>query len=198
MKIFSKLIDSAHIQMAPKNLGNIINYNSPDNIEQLNKDGYYETIISQPPSSGYVTRYKKDGNKIYAYFEERDIEAYKQDKISEIRYASKVEASHTEKYFSEPEQKTWGKQETGARLLKENPESTDSNAIFVKNIASAIGIDVSVLVEKILSNTAYADNVASKIIGYQNRLEGAINAAVSIEELDQIVWNFENSAENNA
>ena len=66
MKKYAKFINEGKIEYAPKNKGNIINYNLPANKGMLRRDGYLPVEESACPEDGgkYLAGYEKTTNAI--------------------------------------------------------------------------------------------------------------------------------------
>ena len=90
------------------------------------------------------------------------------------------------KGFSDAEMETWSRQENGVKLLSENVESTEYDAQWVKALAATRGISL----EEQMQRIAYASNMmneyAYRLVGYQQSLEDKINAATTLEEVQEI------------
>lgn len=95
--------------------------------------------------------------------------------------------------YSSAEVESWAKQEHGAYDLQSDPESQTEDAQFVRRMAETRGVEVSVLVSRILNNVAKADLVISRVLGYMQRLQDMIDAidpsaSDKDEQLDAIDW----------
>ena len=72
--------------------------------------------------------------------------------------------------FTEAEIESWSKQEQGAKDIQAGNVETEA-ALFVAAIAQRRGIEVSLLVEKILNNVAVYGALSATVIGEQQRLD---------------------------
>ena len=91
--------------------------------------------------------------------------------------------------YTGAEIESWSKQEQGAKDIQAGDTSTEA-AQFVAAIAQGRGIEVSVLVAKILANVKSYGALSAAVIGEQQRLDDLIKAATTPAELDAIVWTF--------
>lgn len=94
--------------------------------------------------------------------------------------------------YTEAEIESWSKQEQGAKDISNGNTETEA-AIFVTTIAQNRGIDVSVLVSKILNNVATYGALSAKVIGEQQRLDDLIKVAEANNDsdmLEKIVWTY--------
>ena len=94
--------------------------------------------------------------------------------------------------YTEAEIESWSKQEQGAKDISAGNTETEA-AIFVATIAQNRGIDVSVLVSKILNNVATYGALSAKVIGEQQRLDDLIKTAEANNDsdmLETIVWTY--------
>lgn len=114
-------------------------------------------------------------------------------KRSEIAYTANTILNDVKAKYTIAEVESWTKQEQGAKDIVAGNTNTDC-AKFVANIASQRGIETETLVNKILSNVEYYNELSSKVIGEQQRLEDLVNLAEASgnkEELEAIVWEYE-------
>ena len=91
--------------------------------------------------------------------------------------------------FTQAEIESWSKQEQGAKDIQAGNTTTEA-AQFVAAIAQGRGIEVSVLVAKILANVESYGALSAAVIGEQQRLDDLIKAAATPEDLESIVWTF--------
>lgn len=99
--------------------------------------------------------------------------------------------------FTDAEIESWSKQEQGAKDIQVGNTGTET-ALFVAAIAQRRGIEVSLLVEKILNNVAVYGALSATIIGEQQRLDDLIKAAEAAQDaeaLAAIVWTLDPSEE---
>lgn len=193
MTTYAKIIDKYNIEPAPPvkvtDAGLVVNYNAESNAEQLLADGYLPVTWNKQPATPWdVVVYAAHAGQIVQGYEDMPLEDYRAQCVHEIRADAECRSAAIKSGFSSPEIETWDKQEAGARALQADPASATPEAQFVTSIASGIGIPVAALVERILANVATANAAAVKIIGTQNRLEMAAQAATTHEELAAIVW----------
>lgn len=94
--------------------------------------------------------------------------------------------------YTEAEIESWSKQEQGAKDIRAGNVETEA-AIFVTTIAQNRGIDVSILVNKILNNVATYGALSAKVIGEQQRLDDLIKMAEANNDsdmLETITWTY--------
>lgn len=91
--------------------------------------------------------------------------------------------------FTQAEIESWSKQEQGAKDIQAGDTSTEA-AQFVAAIARGRGIEVSVLVAKILANVESYGALSAAVIGEQQRLDDLIKAATTPEYLEAIIWTY--------
>lgn len=91
--------------------------------------------------------------------------------------------------FTQAELESWSKQEQGAKDIQAGDTSTEM-AQFVAAIARRRGIEVSVLVAKILANVESYGALSTTVIGEQQRLDDLIKAATTPEDLEAIIWTY--------
>lgn len=113
----------------------------------------------------------------------------KERKKAEIWGAGDAILAQVKANFTQAEIESWSKQEQGAKDIQAGNTSTEA-AQFVAAIAQGRGIDVSVLVAKILANVASYGALSAAVIGEQQRLDDLIKAATTQADLDAIVWTF--------
>lgn len=105
-----------------------------------------------------------------------------------IRSISDAKTKVLETGCSKGEVSTWQRQESGARMLSADPQSTNPDAEFVKTLAVTRGISTSAQVEKILAKVNFAVTYGAYVIGMQQHLEDQLKAAATPEDLEAIVW----------
>lgn len=119
---------------------------------------------------------------------EVSFEVLKARKIGEIRMRADMAANELKANYSNAEFDTWARQEAGARALFADMAATGEDAGFVRALAENRGIEVGVLVGKILEAVQRAVIAGSVIIGKQQRLEDAVLTAETKEKLEAISW----------
>lgn len=107
----------------------------------------------------------------------------KERKIAQIRAQVDLLLNEIQKNFSQAEFLSWTKQESGAKHLSENPDSTTNDAEFVRAMASARGVSVEELVQKIVNCITPYSSAMALMLGEQQRREDLVNAAQSADEL---------------
>lgn len=201
--IFIKTLEDGRVIEAPKNYKNISNFNKFPSL--MKKDGFEERIKAWKKSDGtmkYVEPEKWGQHKTYytdfPYLGKNyewsatdgcwkiKLDVAKEQKLVEIRNATNAYMRQLKKGFSDAEMETWGRQENGVKLLSENVESTEYDAQWVKALAATRGISL----EEQMQRIAYASNMmneyAYRLVGYQQSLEDKINAATTLEEVQEI------------
>lgn len=91
--------------------------------------------------------------------------------------------------FTQAEIESWSKQEQGAKDIQAGNTTTEA-AQFVAAIARRRGIEVSVLVAKILANVKSYGALSAAVIGEQQRLDDLIKVATTPEDLEAIIWPY--------
>ena len=208
MKIFIKTLEDGRVIEAPKTYNNISNFNKVPSL--MKKHGFVEHIKAYKKSDGtmkYVEPEKWGQHKTYytecpylgsnyEWSEETGgwqikLEVAKQNKLKEIRNATNSYMKKLKEGFSDAEMETWSRQENGLKLLTADMNSEEYDAQWVKALAATRGISL----EEQLQRIAYASNMmneyAYRLVGYQQNLEDKINAATSIDELEEIRFNIE-------
>ena len=201
--IFIKTLEDGRVIEAPKNYKNISNFNKFPSL--MKKEGFEERIRAWKKSDGtmkYVDPEKWGQHKTYytdfPYLGKNyewsttdscwkmKLDVAKEQKLVEIRNATNAYMKQLKKGFSDAEMETWSRQENGVKLLSENVESTEYDAQWVKALAATRGISL----EEQMQRIAYASNMmneyAYRLVGYQQSLEDKINAATSLEEVQEI------------
>ena len=205
--VFIKEVEGKIIE-APKNYKNISNFNKFPSL--MKKEGFEERIRAWKKSDGtmkYVEPQKWGQHKTYytespylgTVYEWSDtaggwqlkLEILKEQKLVEIRNATNAYMKQLKKGFSDAEMETWSRQENGVKLLSENVESTEYDAQWVKALAQTRGISL----EEQMQRIAYASNMmneyAYRLVGYQQSLEDKINAATTLEEVQEIRFDIQ-------
>ena len=208
MRIFIKTLENGQVIEAPKNYNNISNFNKFPSL--MKKHGFEEMIKAWKKSDGtmkYVepekwgqhkTYYTENPyiGKNYEWSEETGgwqikLEVAKENKLKEIRNATNAYMKQLKQGFSDAEMETWSRQENGLKLLTADMNSEEYDAQWVKALAATRGISL----EEQLQRIAYASNAmntyAYQLVGYQQHLEDLVNAATSINELEEIRFNIE-------
>ena len=148
-------------------------------LEEVPED-YTEAVY---PGNDYVWNTQKDTWEIR-------LEVAKVRKLEEIRSAVNSKMNELKKNFSNAEVETWTKQENGAKLLIENPESAEADAIWVKSLAEARGISLDAMIEKITAAVTVVNTAAYQVIGQQQKLEDLVNAAETVDEVQSISFSI--------
>jgi hypothetical protein len=205
--IFIKTLEDGRVIEAPKNYKNISNFNKFPSL--MKKEGFEERIKAWKKSDGtmkYVEPEKWGQHKTYytdfPYLGKNyewsttdecwkmKLDVAKEQKLVEIRNATNAYMKQLKKGFSDAEMETWSRQENGVKLLSENVESTEYDAQWVKALAATRGISL----EEQMQRIAYASNMmneyAYRLVGYQQNLEDRINAATTLEEVQEIRFNI--------
>lgn len=110
-------------------------------------------------------------------------------KRAEIWGAGDAILAQVKANFTQAEIESWSKQEQGAKDIQAGNTSTEA-AQFVAAIARGRGIEVSVLVAKILANVESYGALSAAVIGEQQRLDDLIKAATTPEDLEAIIWTY--------
>lgn len=208
MSIFVKELEDGRIIEAPRNYKNISNFNKFPSI--MKKHGFEERIKAYKKSDGtlkYVDPEKWGQHKTF-YTENTypgsdyvwdsttenwtiKLEVAKEHKLNEIRNATNSYMKQLKTGFSDAEMETWGRQENGVKLLTENIDSQEYDAQWVKALATVRGISL----EEQMQRISYASNImneyAYKLVGYQQNLEDKINAATTLEEIQEIRFDIQ-------
>lgn len=206
-KVYIKEFEDGRIIEAPKNYKNISNFNKFPSL--MKKEGFVERIKAYKKSDGalkYVEPQKWGQHKTFytempyqgSNYEWSDtngcwmikLEVAKEQKLNEIRNATNSYMSQLKKGFSDAEMETWTRQEHGVKLLNENPESNEYDALWVKSLAQVRGITLEEQMQRISYASNLMNEYAYRLVGYQQRLEDMINAATTVEELNEIKFNI--------
>ena len=110
-------------------------------------------------------------------------------KRAEIWGAGDAILATVKENFTQAEIESWSKQEQGAKDIQAGDTNTEA-AQFVAAIAQGRGINVSVLVTKILMNVESYGVLSAAVIGEQQRLDDLIKIATTQADLEAIVWTF--------
>ena len=206
MTVFVKIFEDGRVVEAPRTYKNITNFNK--SVSLMKKYGFEERIRCYSKTTGEIKfvepdkwRYNKAHYTEIAYpgsdfvwnsdseSWEIKLEVAKQNKLEEIRNATNSYMEQLKSNFSNAEMETWARQENGAKLLIENPNSEEYDAQWVKALAMTRGISLVEQIQRISYATTMMNTVAYQLVGYQQKLEDMINAATTVEEVMNI--NFE-------
>lgn len=201
--IFIKILDDGRIIEAPKNYKNISNFNKFPSL--MKREGFEERIKAWKKSDGmmkYVEPQKWGQHKTYytdfpylgSDYEWNSTEecwkmklsVAKEYKLVEIRNATNDYMRELKKGFSDAEMETWARQENGVKLLSENVDSTEYDAQWVKALAQTRGISLEEQMQRISYASNLMNEYAYRLVGYQQSLEDKINAATTVEEVQNI------------
>lgn len=201
--IFVKILDDGRVIEAPRNYKNISNFNKFPSL--MRKEGFEERIKAWKKSDGtikfvepqkwgqhktYYTEVPYLGSN-YEWSEEEGswkikLDVAKQQKLEEVRGATNMYMEQLKSNFSNAEMETWSRQENGVKLLSENPESEEYDAQWVKALSQTRGISLEEQMQRISYATTMMNTMAYQLVGYQQRLEDMINAATTVEEVENI------------
>lgn len=201
--IFVKILDDGRVLEAPRNYKNISNFNKFPSL--MRKEGFEERTKAWKKSDGtmkYVEPQKWGQHKTYYTdfpylgsdyeWSEADgswkikLDVAKQQKLEEVRSATNMYMEQLKSNFSNAEMETWSRQENGVKLLSENPESEEYDAQWVKALSQTRGISLEEQMQRISYATNMMNTMAYQLVGYQQRLEDLINAATTVEEVQDI------------
>lgn len=201
--IFVKILDDGRVIEAPRNYKNISNFNKFPSL--MRKEGFEERIKAWKKSDGtmkYVEPEKWGQHKTYytvfpylgSNYEWSEVDGSwkikldvaKQEKLEEVRSATNMYMEQLKSNFSNAEMETWSRQENGVKLLSENPESEEYDAQWVKALSQTRGISLEEQMQRISYATTMMNTMAYQLVGYQQRLEDMINAATTVEEVQDI------------
>lgn len=207
MRVFVQISEDGKIIEAPKNYKNITNFNKVPSL--MRKFGFEERIKGYLKSDGtlkYIEPNKWGQHKTYyteipylgSNYEWSDaaggwqlkLEVAKKQKLNEIRSATNAYMKQLKQGFSDAEMETWSRQENGVKLLSENIDSTEYDAVWVKSLAAARGISLEEQMQRISYASSMMNEYAYRLVGYQQRLEDMINAATSVDEVMEIRFNI--------
>lgn len=199
MKFWVKKETTGRYTIAPRNYKNISNFNKSPRL--MEKYGFAEMIRAYSKETGTMEYFAEEvpadytlavyPGSDYTWNDEKDqweirLEVAKARKMEEIRNIVNSKMNELKKNFSNAEVETWTKQENGAKLLIENPESTEADAIWVKALAEARGISLDAMIEKITTAVTVVNTAAYQVIGQQQKLEDLVNAAQTVDEVYSI------------
>lgn len=206
--IFVKILDDGRVLEAPRNYKNISNFNKFPSL--MKKEGFEERVKAWKKSDGtmkyvepekwgqhktYYTEFPYLGSN-YEWSEEEGswkikLDVAKQQKLEEVRSATNMYMEQLKSNFSNAEMETWSRQENGVKLLSENPESEEYDAQWVKALSQTRGISLEEQMQRISYATNMMNTMAYQLVGYQQRLEDIINAATTVEEVQEINFTME-------
>lgn len=147
------------------------------------------TELGQAPGASWTTKERTDPETEWnGTCWELPLEVLRRRKIAEIRGCADGAAAMLKVSYSQAEFETWGRQEAGARALKEDSGAAGPDADFVRRLAAERGVELEVMVGKILAAVSRAVGPGAEIIGKQQRLEDAILTAGTRGELEAIKW----------
>lgn len=206
--IFVKTLEDGRVIEAPRNYKNISNFNKFPSL--MKKEGFEERIKAWKKSDGmmkYVELEKWDQHKTYytdfPYLGENyewsdadecwkmKLSVAKEQKLEEIRNATNSYMKQLKKGFSDAEMETWARQENGVKLLSENVDSTEYDAQWVKALAQTRGIPLEEQMQRISYASNLMNEYAYRLVGYQQSLEDKINAATTVEEVQEIRFDIQ-------
>lgn len=208
MNIFVKELEDGRIIEAPRNYKNISNFNKFPSI--MKKHGFEERIKAYKKSDGtlkYVVPEKWGQHKTF-YTENTypgsdyvwdsttenwtiKLEVAKEQKLNEIRNATNSYMKQLKTGFSDAEMETWARQENGVKLLTENIDSQEYDAQWVKALATVRGISLEEQMQRISYASNMMNEYAYRLVGYQQSLEDKINAATTLEDIQEIRFNIQ-------
>lgn len=203
MRIFIKTLEDGRVIEAPRNYNNISNFNKVPSL--MRKFGFEERIKGYKKSDGtmkYIDPEKWGQHKTFyteapylgSNYEWNDaiggwqikLDVAKQNKLEEIRNATNDYMRQLKQGFSDAEMETWSRQENGLKLLSADINSEEYDAQWVKALATTRGITLEEQMQRISYASNLMNTYAYQLVGYQQKLEDMINAATSIEELEEI------------
>ena len=208
MTVFVKIFEDGRVVEAPRTYKNITNFNK--SVSLMKKYGFEERIRCYSKTTGEIKfvepdkwRYNKAHYTKIAYpgsdyvwnsdseSWEIKLEVAKQNKLEEIRGATNMYMEQLKSNFSNAEMETWSRQENGVKLLMQNPNSEEYDAQWVKALAMTRGISLEEQMQRISYATTMMNEYAYRLVGYQQSLEDKINAATTIEEIEEIKFSIE-------
>jgi hypothetical protein len=208
MSIFVKELEDGRIIEAPRNYKNISNFNKFPSI--MKKHGFVEKIKAYKKSDGTLKYVDPENwSQHEAFYTENTypgadyvwddatenwtikLEVAKEQKLDEIRDATNSYMKQLKTGFSDAEMETWGRQENGVKLLSENIDSQEYDALWVKSLAQTRGISLEEQMQRISQASNMMNEYAYRLVGYQQSLEDKINAATTVEEVQQIKFSIE-------
>lgn len=136
-------------------------------------------------------RVAEQGWTWYDSAEERDaanppsLGEVKANKHAQIRRAYEAEAQAIKAGYPATEVLSWDKQEREARAYQADATAATP---FLDALATAREMDKAELVGRIMAKVQAADSYIGTITGKRQKLEGLINDAQTVAELDAISW----------
>lgn len=203
MIVFIRELEDGSVQEAPEIYKNISNFNKAPAL--MTKYGFVERIKGYKKSDGkikYIEPEKWGCHKTF-YTEtvqpstnhewnseteswQIKLEIAKEEKLLEIREASNSYMKELKKNFSDAEVQTWFRQENGLKLLSVDINSEEYDAQWVKALSQIRGISLEEQMQRISYATNMMNTMAYQLVGYQQKLEDMINAATTVEEVQEI------------
>ena len=151
----------------------------------LTKSEEYDMKVDPKQVEGY---YLNDNGEIVLGI---PLSNAKQNKLYEVQEIASNIIGKLKQGYLQLEIDTWTKQEKGAKDLAEDPNSTTSDAAFVRMMATNRGLDVNDLVRRILGHVQVSENITSAVLGHLQGLQDRIDAAQTREEVDAINWTLD-------
>lgn len=208
MRVFIRELEDGSVEEAPEIYKNISNFNKSSQL--MTKFGFVERIKGYKKTDGtikYIEPEKWGCHKTF-YTEtvqpstnhewnseteswQIKLDFAKQEKLSEIREASNSYMKELKKNFSDAEVQTWFRQENGLKLLSADINSEEYDAKWVKALAATRGITVEEQMQRISYSSNVMNEYAYRLVGYQQSLEDRINAATTLEELQEIRFDIQ-------
>ena len=203
MRVFIRELEDGSIEEAPEIYKNISNFNKAPAL--MTKFGFVERIKGFKKSDGkikYIEPEKWGCHKTF-YTEsvqpstnhewnseteswQIKLEFAKGEKLLEIREATNSYMKELKKNFSDAEVQTWFRQENGLKLLSDDINSEEYDAKWVKALAATRGITVEEQMQRISYASNLMNEYAYRLVGYQQSLEDRINAATTVDEVQNI------------
>jgi hypothetical protein len=210
MRVFIRELEDGSVEEAPEIYKNISNFNKAPSL--MIKFGFVERIKGYKKSDGtikYIEPEKWGCHKTF-YTEtvqpsinhewnseteswQIKLEIAKEEKLLEIREESNSYLKELKKNFSDVEVQTWFRQENGLKLLSADINSEEYDAKWVKALAQTCGISLEEQMQRIAYSSNLMNEYAYRLVGYQQSLEDKINAATSINELEEIRFDITGS-----
>lgn len=106
-------------------------------------------------------------------------------KLTEINAACDAEIEAIKVSYPDTEVMTWDKQEMEARALVLDAAA---DTLLIDSIASARGLDRVELANRIIANADQFATASGASLGKRQALKDEINAATTVEQVEEIVW----------
>lgn len=132
--------------------------------------------------------YVVDGRLEWRSIFVNDFATAKKSKLQEINLKADYVLYYIIQDYPASEMSSWYKQELEAKLFKLDPVNHPS--VLIENIASARGMDVNDLVDKILLKANLFSKLSGMVFGRRQKYEDDLGKATEMTDIDKISVDF--------